>query len=196
MTEKKNEVKNISDKIKSASKSYKKGDFNRAYIIYRELAELGHPDSQVVVGWMFAEGKGVEVDSTEAAQWFYRAALLNSPQGAFYLGRLLTSQGKHDEAISWYEYAANLGDIPSQFRLGLAYSKGKGVTENLPVGYAYLDLAKSKGHIHARREIAVLDMKGYRGPFRRFYGFIDFCIAFLSGIWLAVSNQHSEKLRG
>ncbi len=118
-------------------------------------------------------------------------------EGEFYYGRHLTSIGKHDEAIKLYKSAANKGDIPSTFRLGLSLIKGKGVPIDIPSGYKYLITAADHGHIFALREIGVLDIKGNRGIMYSIKGFWVFLYAIILGIFEGYFiDRHSVKLRG
>ena len=110
-----------------AARLYAKEAYSQAFRIYRKLADSGHPESQVFLGWMFAEGKGVETSQKDAAKWFRRAALLGSAKGAFYMGRLLASEAKYADAVLWYQRSAADGYPPSQFRLGVSYLRGEGV---------------------------------------------------------------------
>ena len=94
----------LTQALKQAFEAYKAGDFDRAYLLYRSLAEQGHCESEVFVGWMLYEGKGVTADRDEAVLWFQKAAALGYPRGAFYLGRYLSTTGSHSDAFNSVSY--------------------------------------------------------------------------------------------
>ena len=49
------------------------------------------------------------------------------------------------EAISWYKEASNNGNIEATYKLGVAYFKGDGVSEDIDKGVEYVELAAEKG---------------------------------------------------
>lgn len=180
--------------LRKASGAYAAGRFADAFSLYKELAQGGHGESQVFVGWMLLNGIGVTANSAEAADWFERSARLGSPQGTFYWARYLTSQGRHRDAFAWYQKAAALNYLPGIFWAGYCFAKGKGVSPNICMAYKYLAQATEQGHLFAQRELAVLDVKGHRGFLYRITGTVSFIGAVLRSIF--VSKSDSEKLCG
>ena len=79
-----------------------------------ESGRGGHATSQSNLGVLYAAGKVVEKDMTEAVKWFEKAALQGQPTAQFNL-----AQAYHDgtaipqdlvEAYKWYTLAAQHGD--------------------------------------------------------------------------------------
>ncbi|MGU7778547.1 tetratricopeptide repeat protein [Burkholderia sp. PU8-34] len=186
----------VAELLSEAARLCAKGKYSQAFPIYRQLAESGHPESQVFLGWMFAEGQGVHASQEDAARWFKHAAELGSARGAFYLGRLLTSEAKYADAVYWYQRSARAGYSPSQYRLGVSYLMGQGVPKDISLACRYLVEAKANGNIFARRDLAVLDIRGYRGGARRFLGAFEFLLVLLVGIGCALKSPFSDDLRG
>lgn len=180
--------------LRKASDAYAAGRFADAFSFYKELAQGGHGESQVFVGWMLLKGIGVIANQTEAADWFERSACLGSPQGAFYWARYLTSQRRHHDAFAWYQKAAALNYLPGIFWVGYCFEKGKGVSPNIREAYKYLTQAAEQGHLYAQRELAVLDVKGHRGFLYRITGAGSFIGAILRSIFF--SKSESEKICG
>ncbi|QKT02699.1 sel1 repeat family protein [Ectothiorhodospiraceae bacterium 2226] len=180
--------------LKDAADCYGRGDYRAAYERYRLLAEAGHAESQVFVGWMLFNGIGTEHSHEGASYWFQRAASLGSPRGAFYYGRFLTSQGEHVDALEWYRIAANKHDTPALFRLGYSLARGKGAAIDLDAGYRYLIAASKNGHVFAIREIAIQDAKGGRGMVRRMISPFVYAYAVSLGLLLALRDRFSERL--
>ena len=56
-----------------ARSAYEKGDYARAMALTRPLAEKGQAWAQNLLGWLYAEGKGVSQDDKEAVRWYRKA---------------------------------------------------------------------------------------------------------------------------
>lgn len=179
--------------LENASRAYRAGQFSEAFSLYKQLALGGHAESQVFVGWMLLVGKGVVSNPAEAEQWFARAASLGSPQGLFYWARYLTSKGCHADAFTWYQKAAAVNYLPAIFWVGYALTEGKGIPSDIREGYKYLKRASERGHIYARRQLAVLDLRGHRGPMYRLLGAGSFVVALIQSIF--ISKEEADKLR-
>ena len=57
-----------------ATEAYDQGQYGTAYQLARSLAEEGDVEAQVLLGRMFAWGRGVPRDQSEAVKWFRKAA--------------------------------------------------------------------------------------------------------------------------
>lgn len=181
--------------LSRAEKAYRSNDYVVAFDIYRRLGEAGHVDSQLMVAWMLLKGLGVAQDEEAAATWYARSAALGSPQGGFYYGRYLTRLGRQKEARSHYLASAQTGFLPSIFWMGYSAARGQGTAVNLDEAYRYLLQAAKQGHLHAVREIGVLDMRGCRGVFWRLIGVVEFIAAVVGAFLLALVVRDSVLLR-
>jgi TPR repeat protein len=78
---------------------------------------------------MFATGKGVKKDITQAAKWHQKAAVQGDAEAQFNMGSLFQNgQGvKQDttEAAKWYQKAANHGLAAALRKLGSAPGTGR-----------------------------------------------------------------------
>jgi TPR repeat protein len=59
------------DKVEAA---VKRGDYAEALAGFRVLADQGHAEAQLNLGFMYANGKGVAEDVAEAMKWWRKAA--------------------------------------------------------------------------------------------------------------------------
>ena len=81
----------------------------RAVRILGPLAERGDPRAQAILGFIYANGRGVPQNQVEAAIWYRRAADQGNPTGQYMLG-LLYDKGmgvpQNDiEAYKWLNLA-------------------------------------------------------------------------------------------
>jgi hypothetical protein len=88
------------------------GDYARAYCLWEPLAHLGHPDAQYHVGWLYANGHGLNVDVETAVHWWQLAADNGYLDAQFSIGlAYITGEGikaNKDEAFRWF-YSAAVG---------------------------------------------------------------------------------------
>jgi TPR repeat protein len=75
-----------------------RGDHVTAFRIYRQLAESGSADAQVIVGMDYENGKGAPQSFEEAAKWYRRAAEQGQVHGQLMLG-ILYATGRASRMI-------------------------------------------------------------------------------------------------
>ena len=94
---------------------------------------------------MYAYGKGVQQDFTEAARWWKKLADQGDVKsqvalaGLYYQGSGL--ERNFEEAVRLWHEAAQQGSIEAQRNLGLMYGKGQGVAKNDVQAFAWLSVA-------------------------------------------------------
>ena len=66
-------------------------------------------------------------------------------------------------AKKWLEPAAELGYSAAYYQLGKMYFTGMHVEKNVGLAHEYFNNASKLGHIFAKREIALMKIKGYEG---------------------------------
>lgn len=181
--------------LRVAETAYRGRDYPAAFDVYHRLGEAGHVDSQLMVAWMLLKGLGVPPDEVAAATWYARSAALGSPQGGFYYGRYLTRLGRHTEARAFYFASARAGYVPSVFWVGYSAARGQGTKVDLDEAYRYLNQAAKRGHLHAVRELGMLDMRGHRGIACRLVGVVEFVTAVVGAFILGLFNRDSDLLR-
>ena len=92
------------------------------------------------------------------------AALKGDPTAAYEIGVRYT-EGKGvavnlDEALKWYDRAAQAGVVPAVFRLGTFYEKGMSVQKDADIARRYYLQAAERGNAKAMHNLAVLDADG------------------------------------
>ena len=128
--------------------AYQRGDYAKAYRLFKPLAELGVPRAQFNLGVMYETGRSVPQDYSEAAMWYRKAAEQGIPAAQHNLGAMFSKgQGvpqDYSEAAKWYLKAAERGVPQSQFNLGLLYADGLGVTQDYVLAHMWINLATSR----------------------------------------------------
>jgi TPR repeat protein len=143
----------------------KNKDYAQAFKLVKATAEQGHVGAQSDLGVMYADGRGVAKNESEAVIWFRRAAEKDHAGAQYNLG-MMYEKGRGvvrdpDEAVVWYQKAAALGVVPAQYSLGVAlYANGEFDPQ------AYLDAAMwfrraaEAGHPGAQFNLGVMYEEG------------------------------------
>lgn len=183
-------------RYQTARRLFSEKKFAAAFAVYEELAKLGDPQCQVFLGWMYSEGLGALQDRQEALAWFRRAASLGSKEGAFYCGKSALASRNYSEALDWFRKAAVQEYGPALLWLGLAHVRGLGVDVDQRKGVAFLERASSTGNFPARRELAVLMIKGHLGIVRIPEGIVRFVYAVCAAIVSGIFRRSTDELIG
>lgn len=100
---------------KQAEEVYTRGNFERAYFIYRnELTPIGDKYGQYMVGYMLLTGKGVEQDVVAASAWYRLAAERGTTEFAQVRDKLYASLNSEQRAASdrqFIELRKQYGDL-------------------------------------------------------------------------------------
>jgi TPR repeat protein len=131
-----------------AEAAYKRGDYETAVRLLRQLAEQGDAQAQYNLGLMY-DGHGVPQDYVESLKWYRMAAEQGHANAQLFLG-LMYKKGKgipqdDAESVRWYRKAAEQGDANAQLFLGFAYGTGKGVQRDYVLGHKWCNLAAAQG---------------------------------------------------
>lgn len=141
--------------------AFQHGDYEKAYLDWKPLAEEGDPSSQFYLGVLYENGWGTATDYTEAIIWYRKAANQGVSDAEFNLG-VLYENGEgipqnYEKAFDWYSKAAKNGRAKAQNNLGALYEYGYGVGKDNILAHMWYNLAGSQGETRAhdnRNEIA------------------------------------------
>jgi len=123
-----------------------RGDYATALRLLKPLAEQGDARAQNLLGFMYADGKGVPQDDAEAMKWYRKAAeqghtIAQLNLGIMYDAGLGVTQD-NAEAMKWIRKAAEQGFAAAQVYLGQLYAKGRrGVPQDLVQAHLWYNLA-------------------------------------------------------
>ena len=106
--------------LDTGMRAYHDGRLEAAAGYWRALAESGNSDAQVLMGYLYKTGRGVEADRQQSARWYRMAAEQGDPNAQYELG-LLYELGSgvaadYDEAEYWYGRAIEQGYCPGELR--------------------------------------------------------------------------------
>ncbi len=158
-----------------------------------KASDLGDAESKFIAGGMYYNGMGAKKDIIKAINLLYRAAIKG--EGIAKSERLIAEAyirgvGKpknYDNAILWYEQAANSGDSEAQNSLGYLYYTGEVVKQDFSKGASYFLQAAHKGSAIAQYNIGVTHYTGQGAEA------IDYIKAYA---WMnvAASNGHHSAI--
>ncbi len=119
-----------------ADRHYNAKEYAAALPIYRQAADAGHALAMAMVGWLYDQGLGVQMDNAEGMRWFRKAsdagninAMTNLAHG--YLNGSGVAKD-YAEALRWYRKAADGGNAGAMSQVGYIYGNGFGVPTNYP----------------------------------------------------------------
>lgn len=81
---------------------------------------------------------GISLGTRQSRCRCWRAADAGYNFAQYALGKLLQSQKRTEEAVSWYEKTAAQDNACAAYRLGKLYLEGKDVPKDVPKAVAYL----------------------------------------------------------
>ncbi|WP_337020103.1 tetratricopeptide repeat protein [Oceanobacillus massiliensis] len=110
---------------------YVEKDVNRAYELFSQAAERGVPESMYTVGYMYTNGIGTERDLEKAKHWIKQSALSGDSYAANHLGQEAFEADNGEEALRWFQMAADRQDPVGKFNLGYCYESGVGTPVNM-----------------------------------------------------------------
>ena len=144
-----------------AVKNYEKGSYIQALNIFYVLAKEGDPEAQYNVGVIYANGKGVKADMTEAMEWYEKAATQGNGAAAYNLAQQYHTQENNNShalsmAVKWYEVAVEK-EVPQAYNnLAAMYLRGVGVKKNQKKAFVLFSKAVKLGDPYAQINIAKL----------------------------------------
>ena len=114
-------------------------------------AELGVVDAQAVYGQWLLDGDGIPRDAATGLAWFKRAAQTGHAMSMNMVGRCyengwgVTPQA--DVAAYWFRLAADAGLDWGMYNYATSLALGRGLAEDKPAAFLWLQRAQALGHI-------------------------------------------------
>lgn len=130
-------------------------------------ARSGDGKSSYLVGQIY-----IQILDTPAAQyWFHRGADAGDVQSMISIGNyndgglviengVTTVHRDMQEAVKWYRMAAEKGDALAMLKLGLLYTRGRGIAADPAEGVRWFKQAVDAGNLPSMRELAACYAQG------------------------------------
>ena len=159
-------------------------DYKLAFNYYLDNAEQGDSEIKCNLGIMYKIGKGTKRDFQKALYWFTKASEEGYENAKFQIGHMYEyGEGVKQSYIKAFDYyletenyngyirnninryksIAEKGDGEFQYKLGLMYEKGIGVTKNSKSAVYWYEKAAENGIRNANNRIAWLYYTGKFG---------------------------------
>ena len=115
-----NSSSNFFDDVENA---IEREDLITAHTLLLQKAELGEPDAQYLLGFMYEDGTGVSQDIKEATKWYRLAAKQGDVDAQYHLGLIYDQvvPKDHKEAVKWWKLAAEQRHERAQFNLEMMH---------------------------------------------------------------------------
>jgi uncharacterized protein len=138
------------------------------FLSTEKAARTGDAGSQFILGSMYAQGRGVQQDYSEAVRWFRKAAEqgladAQTTLGADYAAGIGVAQD-YSEALRWFRKAAAQGNPDGQALLGGAYDAGQGVAQDHAEAARWYREAANQGVAAAQELLGILYAQGQGVP--------------------------------
>jgi hypothetical protein len=137
-----------------AKAAFDRRDYERAFALWRPLAQAGDAEAQNYFGYMYERGLGVAQDHGEAVRWYRKSAEQGLAEAQSNLGlSYVKGQGiaqNYVEGRHWFLKSAEQGFADAQYNLGRIYEKGVGVETDLAQARYWFRKAASQGQANAR----------------------------------------------
>jgi ABC-type polysaccharide/polyol phosphate transport system, ATPase component len=118
------------------------------------LAKEGNAQAQNKLAIMHREGRGTDIDYTEALKWFTLAAEQKNMEAqrnlADMISKGLGAEQNHTEALKWFTLAAEQGDIGAMTRVASSYKDGIGVAVNRGEALKWYTELAERGNANAQ----------------------------------------------
>ena len=178
-----------------ASDLYRAGKYEASFHTYYTLAEQGNTRGQLILAGMLGEGIGTALDKEKSKGWYRRAAHNGSAEAQHHLGFICFQSKDYSGANDWYQKAAAQGYLPALWRLAWLHKKGKGVPLDPAKAYELFDEAAQRGHVFAKRDLALMLLSGHKGVRNVLKGMALLFTCTLDGIRAASSSNSDEKIK-
>ncbi|MEI9425437.1 tetratricopeptide repeat protein [Mesorhizobium sp. Cs1299R1N1] len=159
-----------------------------------DLAKRNSAMSMIYLGDMFERGTGTAIDLEKAEDWFSKASLSGSVEGAFRLGMLYLLRNNKEKAEDVFRSEILKEFPPALDRLGSLYVE-RGDAESIEQARLLFETADALGNIYAKRHLAGLMITGRLGISRILPGFWLLARSVKTGFSLAVSDPGSDRIR-
>lgn len=135
-------------------------EFLSASQLFRQAADLGHPQAQYALGRLYLHGRGVPNDPAQAAVWFAKAADQGVVGAYGQLGGLYADGVGVEQdlaaAADWFQRAADEGDDTALYHIGALHYGGLGVPKDPAAAAGWYRQAAERGNAEACLRLGIM----------------------------------------
>ena len=121
-------------------------------------------DAMNSIGYMYANGEGVEQDYAKAMEWYEKAADLGDSDAINYIGYMylngLGVEQDYGKAMEWFEKAVDLENSNAMDNIAVMYENGMGVEQDYGKAMEWFEKAANLGDFIAMDNIALMYENG------------------------------------
>lgn len=150
-------------KFKQAVEDYGQGNYNKAIILFEELAQLNNAAAQFNLAMLMPINN--EVDRQKKRIYLEQAAMQGNAYAQNTLGIMYKKHGNgvpqdYVKACAYFEQAAKQGNAEAQYNLGVMYLEGLGVKQDYGKARIYFNQVTQQGYSYSRGLLREMDEKG------------------------------------
>jgi TPR repeat protein len=131
-------------------------DEKMAFDLMIRSARQGNALARYDVGWMYDNGRGVEVDIREALKWYELSARGYYLKAYTNLTAICHDTGDYERMLSWTRRYMELDEPRAFMRMGSYLMEGCGVEKNVQKGLEYIEKAAERDDSLAYYELGRL----------------------------------------
>jgi TPR repeat protein len=120
-----------------------------AFELFAESAQLGCPKAQCSLAFMYEHGISCKKNINLSRHYYEKSASAGHVGAQFGLACLALSCGQHNDAIIWFDIAANNGVAPAQAILAKLYTSGIGTTRDLVAALTWCLIVENTDDVDA-----------------------------------------------
>ena len=172
-----------------------------ALVGLERLAERGSLASALYLAdFYMKDGCSSYADASKARYWYSKAHDKGHPPASYMLGRIYSKSRQYDLAFAAFSKGAEKGSAPAIYRLAKMYQVGEGAPQDISEYKRLLEMARSKRHIFAKRDLARLLLTGRFGFAQALRGATmllslwTFDVAFLVGKAIKGESTFDERV--
>ncbi|MDR2861829.1 MAG: sel1 repeat family protein [Syntrophobacterales bacterium] len=137
-----------------------KKSFQKAFQLFTKDAKQGNPESQFMLGSLYAQGRGVKKNLSQAAHWHEQAAKQDHPQAQYVLA-IMYKEGEGvikdpSQTLYWLEKAAQHNSPDAQYALAVMYDNGDGIPQDSDLALRFYEMAATQDFPRAQTAMGLL----------------------------------------
>jgi len=121
--------------------------YEKAFELYQKCYENGGIYGGYLLGRLYENGKGVNIDIDSAINYYSEASSKGIMEATIALAKVYENQKNYKKAIGLYKMASSKDDIEATIRLGELYEHGHGISINLDLAVEYYKKAEDNEHL-------------------------------------------------